>query len=161
MSSPQPNILQLAHQMADEMTKDDSVDLQNMDMESMISHVTKNVMGMMQNENFMKSMEETTKELQKQQQQQPVVEVEEDEELNEEEDDYDTLNPRTKDLNFNLNVSLKDLYTGKKKKISVRRKRMKKTSNGYKLVEEKKKIAVVIQPGMRDQQVLRYNTLCH
>ena len=26
MSSPQPNILQLAHQMADEMTKDDSVD---------------------------------------------------------------------------------------------------------------------------------------
>ena len=90
MSSPQPNILQLAHQMADEMTKDDSVDLQNMDMESMISHVTKNVMeGMMQNENFMKSMEATTKELQKQQQQvqeQPVVEVEEDEELAEEED---------------------------------------------------------------------------
>ena len=34
-----------------------------MDMESMISHVTKNVMGMMQNENFMKSMEATTKEL--------------------------------------------------------------------------------------------------
>lgn len=159
MSSPQPNILQLAHQMADEMTKDDSVDLQNMDMESMISHVTKNVMGMMQNENFMKSMEATTKELQKQQQvqEQPVVEVEEDEELAEEEDDYDTLNPRTKDLNFNLNVSLKDLYTGKKKKISVRRKRMKKTPNGYKLVEEKKKIAVIIQPGMRDQQVLRYN----
>ena len=78
MSSQQPNILQLAHQMADEMTKDDSVDLQNMDMESMISHVTKNVMGMMQNENFMKSMEATTKELQKQQQ--PIMEVEEDEE---------------------------------------------------------------------------------
>ncbi|OUX67211.1 MAG: hypothetical protein CBD38_03230 [bacterium TMED178] len=160
MSSPQPNILQLAHQMADEMTKDESVDLQNMDMQSMISHVTKNVMGMMQNEDFMKSMEATTKELQKQQQvqvQPPVVQVEEDEELAEEEDDYDTLNPRTKDLNFNLNVSLKDLYTGKKKKISVRRKRMKKTPNGYKLVEEKKKIAVIIQPGMRDQQVLRYN----
>ena len=34
---------------------------------------------------------------------------------------------------------------------------MKKTPNGYKLVEEKKKIAVIIQPGMRDQQVLRYN----
>ena len=83
MSSPQPNILilQLAHQMADQMTKDDSVDLQNMDMESMISHVTKNVMGMMQNENFMKSMEETTKELQKQQQQQQQQQqVEEDEE---------------------------------------------------------------------------------
>jgi DnaJ-class molecular chaperone len=125
-----------------------------MDMESMISHVTKNVMGMMQNDNFMKSMEQTTKELQKQQQ--PVVEVEDEEELDEE-DDYDTLNPRTKDLNFNLNVSLKDLYTGKKKKISVRRKRLKKTPNGYKIVEEKKKIAVVIQPGMRDQQVLRYN----
>ena len=161
MSSPQPNILQLAHQMADQMTKDDSVDIQNMDMESMISHVTKNVMGMMQNDNFMKSMEQTTKELQKQQQQQqqqqqPVVEVEDEEELDEE-DDYDTLNPRTKDLNFNLNVSLKDLYTGKKKKISVRRKRLKKTPNGYKVVDEKKKIAVVIQPGMRDQQVLRYN----
>jgi DnaJ-class molecular chaperone len=158
-SQQQPNILKLAHQMADEMTKDDSVDLQNMDMQSMISHVTKNVMGMMQNEDFMKSMEATTKELQKQQvQESPVVEVNEDEEeLDEEEDDYDTLNPRTKDLNFNLNVSLKDLYTGKKKKISVRRKRMKKTPNGYKLVEEKKKIAVIIQPGMRDQQVLRYN----
>ena len=158
MSSQQPNILQLAHQMADQMTQDDSVDIQNMDMESMISHVTKNVMGMMQNDNFMKSMEQTTKELQKQQQQQqqPVVEVEDEEELDEE-DDYDTLNPRTKDLNFNLNVSLKDLYTGKKKKISVRRKRLKKTPNGYKVVDEKKKISVVIQPGMKDQQVLRYN----
>jgi len=155
LSTVQPNILQLAHQMADQMTKDESVDIQNMDMESMISHVTKNVMGMMQNDNFMKSMEQTTKELQKQQQQ-PVVEVEDEEELDEE-DDYDTLNPRTKDLNFNLNVSLKDLYTGKKKKISVRRKRLKKTPNGYKVVDEKKKIAVVIQPGMRDQQVLRYN----
>ena len=125
MSSPQPNILQLAHQMADEMTKDESVDLQNMDMQSMISHVTKNVMGMMQNEDFMKSMEATTKELQKQQQvqeQPPVVQVEEDEELAEEEDDYDTLNPRTKDLNFNLNVSLKDLYTGKKKKFQLEEK---------------------------------------
>ena len=124
MSSPQPNILQLAHQMADEMTKDDSVDLQNMDMESMISHVTKNVMGMMQNENFMKSMEATTKELQKQQQQvqeQPVVEVEEDEELAEKKMIM-TLNPRTKDLNFNLNVSLKDLYTGKRKRYQFEEK---------------------------------------
>ena len=88
----------------------------------MISHVTKN--RMMQNENFMKSMEKQQRiQKQQQQQQQPVVEVEEDEEL--EEEDYDTLNPRTKDLNFNLNVSLKDFILVKKK-ISIRRKRMKK-----------------------------------
>ena len=153
MSLPQPNILQLAHQMADKMTKDDSVDLENMDMESMISHVTKNVMGMMQNDNFMKTMEQTTAQMQKPQTTDDDIEVED----MDENEDEDFLNPRTKDLNFNLNVSLKDLYTGKKKKISVRRKRLKKTPSGYKIVEEKKKIGVEIKRGMKDQQILRYN----
>ena len=70
----------------------------------------------------------------------------------EEEEDL-SFPPRTKDLHFNLNVRLEDLYTGKRKKISVKRKRLKDD----KIVSEKKKIAIPIISGMRDQQVIRFH----
>ena len=81
------------------------------------------------------------------------------EELNEsdEEDNITSLAPRTKDLNFTLNVSLEELYNGKTKKLAVRRKRILEENGVQKIVEEKKKLSVVIEPGMFDEQVITFN----
>jgi DnaJ-class molecular chaperone len=71
----------------------------------------------------------------------------------------DALNPRTKDMVINLNVSLQELFNGHEKKIAITRKRIKKDpkTNKDKLVEEKKKIVVPIEKGMKDEQVIRYS----
>ena len=72
--------------------------------------------------------------------------------------DIDKFKPRTRDINININVDLKDLYTGIKKKIAIRRKRLKKESNGkMKSIEEKKKFIVDILPGMQDEQQIRFS----
>jgi DnaJ-class molecular chaperone len=71
-------------------------------------------------------------------------------------DDCDPIMPRTKDLNFTMDVTLEDLYNGKKKKLAVRRKKI--TSDGS-ISEEKKKIQVNIQKGMIDGQVIRFNKM--
>lgn len=82
-------------------------------------------------------------------------EIEEDED---DDDDEDIFQPRTKDIEINLNVSLEDFYNGTKKKLAVRRKRLKKNSKGEMVqYEEKKKIIIPIVPGMRDEQELRFN----
>jgi DnaJ-class molecular chaperone len=79
------------------------------------------------------------------------------EELDDDEE-ADDFCPRTKDLHFNLNVNLEDFYNGKVKKLAIKRKRIKKNTNGKTIVvEEKKKIAIKIEPGMRDEQVIRFN----
>jgi len=73
-------------------------------------------------------------------------------------DEADTFNPRTKDIEIKINVNLEDFYNGTTKKLAVRRKRLKKDSNGKIVqVEEKKKILIPIEPGMRDEQVIRFN----
>ena len=72
--------------------------------------------------------------------------------------DADEFHPRTKDLHFNLNVNLEDFYNGKVKKLQIKRKRIKKDTKGkLSVVEEKKKIAINIEKGMRDEQVIRFN----
>ncbi len=79
------------------------------------------------------------------------------EELNDD-SDADEFRPRTKDLHFTLNVDLEDFYRGKTKKLAIHRKRIQKDASGkIKVVEEKKKIAINIEPGMRDDQVIRFN----
>lgn len=79
------------------------------------------------------------------------------EELNDD-TDADEFRPRTKDLHFTLNVDLEDFYKGKIKKLAIHRKRIQKDASGKtKVVEEKKKIAINIDPGMRDDQVIRFN----
>lgn len=79
------------------------------------------------------------------------------EELNDD-TDADEFRPRTKDLHFTLNVDLEDFYKGKTKKLAIHRKRIQKDASGkVKVVEEKKKIAINIEPGMRDDQVIRFN----
>jgi len=79
------------------------------------------------------------------------------EELDDEDVDCKPLAPRTKDLHFTLNVTLEELYSGKVKKLAVRRKRLITDGKKKTLTEEKKKISVNIEPGMFDEQVITFN----
>lgn len=81
-----------------------------------------------------------------------------DEENDEEDDEEDEFRPRTKDLHYNLNVDLEDFYNGKVKKLKIERKRIKKDNKGkISVVKENKKIAIPIEKGMRDEQVITFN----
>ena len=79
------------------------------------------------------------------------------EELDESDNECNPIAPRTKDLHFTLNVTLEELYSGKTKKLAVRRKRIITDGKKKALVEEKKKISVNIEPGMFDEQVITFN----
>jgi hypothetical protein len=81
-----------------------------------------------------------------------IPDTERNYELLDDSEDIDPFNPRTKDMIINLPVSLEELYTGHEKKIAIKRDRIKKDT----LVEERKKIVVSIEPGMKDEQVIRY-----
>ena len=61
---------------------------------------------------------------------------------------------KTKDLHFDLNVSLKHLYCGKKKNVAVKRKRFVDVDGERVLQDERKVISVQIEPGMRDEDVI-------
>jgi DnaJ-class molecular chaperone len=62
---------------------------------------------------------------------------------------------RTKDMAFTLTVSLEELYNGCRKKIAMRRQKI----ESDKYVEEKKKLSIKIEPGMIEEQTLRFNHL--
>jgi len=79
------------------------------------------------------------------------------EELEESDNECQPLAPRTKDLHFTLNVTLEELYSGKVKKLAVRRKRLVTEGKKKSVTEEKKKISVNIEPGMFDEQVITFN----
>lgn len=79
------------------------------------------------------------------------------EELEESDNECLPIAPRTKDLHFTLNVTLEELYSGKVKKLAVRRKRMVEEGSKKSIVDEKKKITVNIEPGMFDEQVITFN----
>lgn len=79
------------------------------------------------------------------------------EELEESDNECLPIAPRTKDLHFTLNVTLEELYSGKIKKLAVRRKRMVEEGSKKSIVDEKKKITVNIEPGMFDEQVITFN----
>jgi DnaJ-class molecular chaperone len=79
------------------------------------------------------------------------------EELDESDNECNPLAPRTKDLHFTLNVTLEELYSGKVKKLAVRRKRLITDGKKKSLTEEKKKISINIEPGMFDEQVITFN----
>jgi len=78
-----------------------------------------------------------------------VVEIESDESSEE-----DMINPRTKDMNFTLGVSLEEIYNGAKKKLAIRRQQL--NSDGS-ITDEKKKLSIKIEPGMIDEQTIRFN----
>ena len=145
------DILKMASQIANNMSDDDKNAIENMDMENMISHVTKNVFKMMNGNsdstapeglaglmgslnlgNFMGNFKETEI--------QPI---------------YEHL-PKTRDICFDLNVDLVDFYMGKKKKLNIKRKRVIEVDGKQKIVEEKKKIIIPIEKGMKDEQQIRF-----
>lgn len=86
-----------------------------------------------------------------------VSSVMELDELEESDTECNPIAPRTKDLHFTLNVTLDELYSGKTKKLAVRRKRLITDGKKKTLTEEKKKISVNIEPGMFDEQVITFN----
>ena len=180
MSSPQQlpagagNIFEMAQKIAEGIPQSEKDELQNMDMQNMIGHVTKNVMGMMQNmnlpEDLLKGMGplsaaagptdsgKTAKPAEVRNKKSKISltppKIEECEDDDEEED---TFQPKTKDIHFNLNVTLEELYSGKKKKLSVKRTRIVKAGGKDTLKEEKKKIVIPIEGGMRDEQSIRFH----
>ena len=80
-----------------------------------------------------------------------VVEIESDDS-----DEDDPIAPRTKDMAFTLSVSLEELYSGAKKKLALRRQKI-DADGSYE--DEKKKIAIKIEPGMIDEQTVRFNKM--
>ena len=144
----------MANEIAKNMSLDDKDSLDNMDMNEMISHVTKNVLGMMNNPNgpmaqfpFKMPEQSSGEKLEKKEQ----VEVSEGES-----EDSVYILPRTPDITFELNVDLEDFYTGKKKKLNVKRKRVVEIEGRQTIVEEKKKLVIPIERGMRDEQQIRF-----
>lgn len=69
-------------------------------------------------------------------------------------EDEDPIAPRTKDMTFTVSVTLDDLYNGGKKKIALRRQRI-EPDGSYQ--DEKKKLSIKIEPGMIDEQTIRFN----
>jgi len=137
------DIFKMASQIANNMSDDDKQAIENMDMEKMISHVTKNVFSMMNGggggENNLSEllggmMKPEPKNV-------PRSEI---------------YLPKTRDICFDLNVDLVDFYTSKKKKINIKRKRIIDVDGKQKVVEEKKKIVIPIERGMKDEQQIRF-----
>ena len=63
---------------------------------------------------------------------------------------------KTRDICFDLNVDLEDFYSGKKKKLNVKRKRIIEVDGKQQVVEEKKKLIIPIEKGMKDEQQIRF-----
>jgi hypothetical protein len=150
-------IFKMAQQVASQMSPGDkNLDPSNMDMGKMIQEVTKSVTKIVTPE-FVEKMSKNPSS------DNPVnlsprkhskkVQIQEVDDCDE---DCDPIALRTKDIHFTMNVTLEDLYNGKKKKLSVRRQVLQ--SDGS-LVEEKKKIQVLLEKGMIDEQVIRFNKL--
>jgi DnaJ-class molecular chaperone len=121
------------------MSNDEKNSMEEMDMDKMISHVTKNVFKMMNGLN--KNQNELTE----------SVDSENIKYLNE-----NTAYSKTKDICFDLNVDLEDFYTGKKKKLNVRRKRITEVNGKQIVTEEKKKLTIVIEKGMKDGTKIKF-----
>ena len=172
-------IVKMAQQVASNIAQNqtESIDPQNMDMGKVISQVTESVskmitpemveklsggaggmgvdgMSMANNANL---VDKKGKKIKSKINLGTTVEESAIEELDDEDSECKPLAPRTKDLHFTLNVTLEELYSGKTKKLAVRRKRLITDGKKKTITEEKKKIAVNIEPGMFDEQVITFN----
>jgi len=178
-------IIKMAQQVASNIAKNQTepLDPQNMDMGKVISQVTQSVSKMITPEMIEKmsgssinsvsgddmSMGKVSKktkskiQFDKPNEEEDTKKVKKNvssssiEELDESDTECQPLAPRTKDLHFTLNVTLEELYSGKVKKLAVRRKRLITDGKKKTQTEEKKKISVNIEPGMFDEQVITFN----
>jgi len=145
------DIFKMATEIANNMSSEDKSSIENMDMESMISHVTKNVFKMMNgntdiSEGSFSSLGD-------------IMGLMGNSNLTEKPSSPKTSSiylPRTRDICFDLNVDLEDFYNGKKKKLNIKRKRIVEIDNKQKVIEEKKKLIISIERGMKDEQQLRF-----
>ena len=125
----------MASQIANNMSDEDKNAIENMDMEKMISHVTKNVFKMMNGgpegespegiSDLLGSLNFGNVGLGNYNQTSDVSDSEET-----------YISPKTRDICFDLNVDLDDFYTGKKKKLNIKRKRIIEVDGKQKVVEE-------------------------
>ena len=118
----------MATQIAENMSTDDKSNVDNMDIEKMISHVTKNMMKVLGNNStrLIEHESETESETECEQQ--------------------------TKDITFNLSVKLEDFFNGNTKKLNVKVKRI----INDQVVTEKLKLEINIEKGMCDGHEIRF-----
>ena len=178
MSSTQdiPDLMKMVQQIAGSLP-----DNKELDLAGIVQHVTKSVSGMMGNGNLdidsmTKSLVQSFENIQGESESPQLGTIQESkvdtnfknphhykkksnfEELSDSDDTCeDAFKPRTKDLHFNLSVNLEDFYNGKDKKLAIRRKRIKKVDGVIKIIEERKKIIIPIERGMRDEQIIRFS----
>jgi len=68
-------------------------------------------------------------------------------------EEIEDLRPFVDDLKYKLPVNIEEFYTGRTKKLAVTRQRI----SGKNIITEKKKIEVVIPPGSKNKQEIRFN----
>ena len=148
------DLFKMANQIANDMSANDKEALENMDMESMIKHVSQNVFKMMSPNGGGEGVPDIMGLMAGLGFVQPSATVQ----FEDPESDSDTecLFPKTRDICFDLNVDLEDFYSGKKKKLNVKRKRIIEVDGKQKVVEEKKKLVIPIERGMKDEQQIRF-----
>ena len=129
----------MANQLAKSMSDSDKDAIENMDMEKMISHDTQNVFKMMGQTG---SGDETG----------AIPDIMNMMNTFSLKDESSSKLPKTRNICFDLNVDLEDFYIGKKKKLNVKRKRIIDVDGKQKVVEEKKKLIIPIEKGMKDEQ---------
>lgn len=122
------DIFKMANEIANNMSEEDKQNIENMDMQKMISHVTKNLFKMMNEPQMQETSDSEAETLES------------------------VVLPRTRDICFDLNVDLEDFYTGRKKKLNVKR----KIILDGKVIEEKKKLVIPIEKGMKDEQQIKF-----
>jgi len=154
------DILKMASQIASSMSDSDKSSLENMDMEQVLSHVTKNVFKMMN------TMNSGNQDLDSESGIQNIIgniipgNIQENIPVSTQLPDRNSggtiVQPRTRDILFDLNVDLEDLYNGKKKKLNVKRKKVVEINGKQVVIEEKKKLIVVIEKGMKDEQLIKF-----
>lgn len=161
------DIFKMAQDIANKMSDDEKNSIENMDMDKMLSHVTKNVFKMMNGMNGVNGFDEVDEGnimnvvsniIGSSINVEPVGTFSEvsgiPEELNSK--SVKILHPKTRDICFDLNVDLEDFYTGKKKKLNVKRKRVVEIDGKQTVIEEKKKLVIPIEKGMKDEQQIKF-----
>jgi len=149
------DIFKVATQLAKNISDDDKEAMENMDMEKMISHVTQSVFKMMGNKD---SADGSGPDIMSMMNGGLFGNIKQKEDIveSDSESDSEAIVLKTRDICFDLNVDLEDFYLGKKKKLNVKRKRIIEVDGKQKVVEEKKKLIIPIERGMKDEQQIRF-----
>ena len=120
--------------------------------EGLTKNLSKDEKKMINNLDFNKIVEDVSKSVFK------TLDIQQTQSNDEEKEPSQTqTKKRTNNLEFDLDVSLSELYSGKHKKIIVKRKRSSLQKDGsYKIIEEKKKIDINIEKGTRDEEIFLF-----